>query len=260
MTPLQFKHVLKNGEFVEFPANTKIPKTGSTLYLILEGTVECKARFDGDVFGHSFVKRSGEFFDVKLFNLFSLPVGFDNIEFFAKTITPTKCFCWNYRGLIAMRDAKSPELDQYWQYIVLMSLKSSAVIHHLKKTDTLYDSLMIPEHKSWLDGAPSRDFWKPGIKYGNWQHWKQQFEVMKKAFSVIPPRGVRQHPCIPEGKNPKQAYIELLCRTAEQEALGEESERISFIESKRKSAFAKTTAIRENDGPPESFFEISENV
>ncbi|KAL3906319.1 MAG: hypothetical protein SGARI_004057 [Bacillariaceae sp.] len=259
MNPLQFKEVLKNGEFVDLPADTAVPKCGTTLYLVLEGLVSCRGKFDGDKVGHAFTKRSGEFFDVKLFNLFSMPIGFDNIEFNARTMTPVKCFAWNYTGIIAMRDAKSPSLNEYWQYIVLMSLKSSAVMHHLKKNDTLYDSLMIPEHKSWLEGAPSRDFWKQPAEYGNWNHWKQQFEVIKKAFGLIPPRGVRQHPCIPDGMNPKQAYIELLCRTAEMEERMADPQTASFIMSKRESAKAKSHAIRESDGPPTDFFSPKES-
>jgi hypothetical protein len=158
-----------------------------------------------------------------------------------------------------MRNANSPSLNEYWQYIILTSLTGSAIRHHLKKNDTLYDSLMIPEHKSWLDGAPSRDFWKQPAAYGSWHHWQEQFEVIKSAFGLIPPRGVRQHPCIPDGINPKQAYIELLCKTAEQEELLSSSQITSFIASKRQSAIAKCQAMQESDGPPNNIFQLSDS-
>jgi hypothetical protein len=224
MTPLQFQHVLQNGEFVEFPPDSNVPKCASTLYLVMEGQVSCKAKFQGDFFSHNFIKRSGEFFDIKLFNIFSLPVGFDNVEFHAKTITKTKCFRWNIHGLVAMREAKSPSLKEYWEYMVLTSMTGAAIRHHLKRDDTLYDSLMIPENKNWLDGAPSRDFIKKtATEAGTWDHWKYQFALMQSSLmQVIPPRGVRQHPRLPYGINPKQAYLELLCKTADAEYDAEE--------------------------------------
>jgi hypothetical protein len=182
------------------------------------------------------------------------------LRFIAKTMTPEKCFCWNYQGLIAMRDAtKSPFLNAYWKCVILMSLKSTTVLHHLKKNDTLYDSLMIPVHKSWLDGAPSRGVWKQPADYVNWQHSKEQFEVMKSAFGLVPPRLMATPVSTRDGINPKQAYIELLCRTAEQEEMmTNDSQITSFIASKRQSAIASTQAMQESDGPPSNIFQLSD--
>lgn len=215
LTALQFKEILSNGQFLELPPNTAVPNCASSLYLVLEGKVSCKAKFQGNVFGESFVKRSGEFFDIKLFNLFSLPVGFDNVEFNAKTMTPTKFFCWDVYGMIAMRESKSPSLKEYWEYMVLRALTGAAIRHHLKGRHTLYDSLLIPEHETWLEGAPSRDFWKREKDTGNWQHCQRQWNMIRSSLmNIIPPRGVRQRPGIPEGRNPKQAYMELVCKVA----------------------------------------------
>ena len=215
LSPLQFEQILTNGEFLELPPNTAVPNCASTLYLILEGKVSCKAKFQGDIIGETFVKRSGEFFDIKLFNLFSLPVGFDNIEFQAKTLRRTKFFCWNVYGIIVMREARSPSLKEYWEYMVMRALTGSAIRHHLKSKSTLYDSLLIPEHESWLEGAPSRDFWKKEKSMGTWEHCMSQWRMIKSSLlHVIPPRGVRQRPGIAEGRNPKQVYFELLCKAA----------------------------------------------
>ncbi|KAG7354067.1 NAD dependent epimerase/dehydratase family protein [Nitzschia inconspicua] len=224
MTPLQFQYVLQNGEFVEFPPNTVVPKCASTLYLVIEGKVICKTT--GNCSNHTFFKRSGEFFDIKLFNLFSLPVGFDNSDIHAKTLTATKCFRWNVYGLVAMREAKSPSLIEYWEYLILTSLTGAAIRHHLKRDDTLYDSLMIPERKEWLEGARSRDFlMETTTEAGTWGHWKEQFATIRSSLMhVIPPRGVRQHPALPHGINPKQAYLELLCKAAEREYAAEEQQ------------------------------------
>lgn len=215
LTGLHFQDILANGSFLELPPQTSVPDCASTLYLVLEGKVTCKAKFRGNIFGETFVKRSGEFFDIKLFNLFTLPVGFDNVEFQAKTLTPTKFFCWNVYGIVAMREAKSPSLKEYWEYIVLRSLTGAAIRHHLKGRSTMYDSLLIPEHESWLEGSPSRDFWKQETTTGDWRHCQRQWRMIRSSLmNMIPPRGVRQRPGIPEGRNPKQAYMELVCKAA----------------------------------------------
>lgn len=234
VTPLQFKEILTNGQFLQLPANTDVPKCGSTLYLVLEGKVSCKAKFQGNIFGENFVKRSGEFFDIKLFNLFSLPVGFDNVEFQAKTLKTTKFFCWDVYGMIAMRETRSPSLKEYWEYMVMRALTGAAIRHHLKGHATLYDSLLIPEHEAWLEGAPSRDFWKREKSTGNWQHCQRQWNMIRSSLlNIIPPKGVRQRPGIPEGRNPKQAYLELLCKTAAAEPKKQEVDNFRFLKNIR---------------------------
>jgi len=70
LTPLQFQHILKHGGFVEYPPHHEIPACQTTLYLVLEGKVECRAKYNKQIFGRAFIKRSGEFFDIKLFNFF----------------------------------------------------------------------------------------------------------------------------------------------------------------------------------------------
>lgn len=230
LTGLHFQAILANGTFLELPPNTTVPHCSSTLYMVLEGKVSCKAKVRGDVFGETFFKRSGEFFDILLFNLFSLPVGFDNVDFQAKTMTCTKFFCWNVHGIVAMRESKSPSLKEYWEYMVLRALTGVAIRHHLKGQATLYDSLLIPEHESWLEGAPSRDFWKQEKETGNWAHVQRQCRMIRSSLmNVIPPRGVRQRPGIPDGQNPKQAYLELVCKAAFEEKKHDGGDSFRFL-------------------------------
>ena len=218
MTPLQFHCILKNGSFLELPPHTEVPNCRSTLYLVLKGKVSCIAKYKGNVFGKSFIRRSGEFFDIKLFNLFTIPVGFDNSEFHAKTVTATKLFCWNMDGIVTMRELTSPSLKEYWEYMVLRSLAGVAVRNHLNAHDTLYDSLLIPEHKDWLEGAPSRDFWKAEKPVGNWKHVKRQCRMIRESLlHVVPPHGVRQRPGVAD-PNPQQAFMELVGRTTDQQS------------------------------------------
>lgn len=222
VTPLEFQSILQNGRFVALPPHTEVPHTQDTLYLVCEGKVQCKAKFHHEFFGKSFVKRSGQFFDIKLFNLFSLPVGFDNLEFHAKTLTACQLFAWNLDGLVAMRELQSPCLWLYWEYIVLRALTGVAIRHHLKANDTLYDALLIPEDPSWLEGAPSRDFAdkqagddnkKKSKAGGCWrEHAQRQCKIMRDAFGhIIPPHGIRHRPGC-QHINPKQAQLENECR------------------------------------------------
>ena len=212
VTPLQFQHIVKHGSFVEYPPHHEIPACRTTLYLVLEGKVECRARYNKEIFGKTFMKRSGEFFDIKLFNFF-LPVGFDNTDFRAKTMIRTKLFAWSMEGLKSMRDLRSPLLRPYWEYIVLRSLSAVAIRSHLKAHETLYDSLSVPERPEWLEGAPSRDFAKHEKPVGNWQHFVRQLSMIRSSMlHIIPPHGIRHRPSITE-HNPKQAYFELLCQS-----------------------------------------------
>jgi hypothetical protein len=226
--PLQFQHILECGQFLDLPANTVIPHCATSLYLVLQGKIECSATYsssDGSTRTNYFLKRSGQFFDVKLFNLFSIPVGFDNVDFHATTQTKAKLFVWTARRLVVMRDLPSPALKPYWEYMVLRAVAGIAVRHHLTVNDTLYDSLLVPEHPDWLEGAPSRDFChteasplsrKSDTNQTFWQIARHQCRTMQASIcrGIIPPRGVRQRPGVVV-PNPKQDYFEMvLLRTS----------------------------------------------
>ena len=133
-------------------------------------------------------------------------------------MTRARLFCWTVDGLVAMRDCKSPNVQRYWDLMVMRSLTNSAVRHHLKGvTDTLYDSWQIPEDVAWLEGAPSRDFGKAEQPVGNWKHAQRQWKMIRASlWQVIPPHGIRHLPGVQ--RNPKQEYLELVSKahTAQQ--------------------------------------------
>lgn len=217
VTHLQFRVILQNGSFVELPANMVVPDCDTKLYLVLEGKISCKAKYAKDLFGKNFVKRSGQFFDIKLFNLFNMPIGFDDFEFHAKTQTRCKLFAWPVAGLIAMRESKSPNLHHFWEFMIMRALAGVAILSHLKGNHTLYDSLSVPEHPSWLEGAPSRDFFAQEKPVGNWNHFKRQLSIIRASlWHIIPPRGVRHHPGIP-GTNHRQGLMEQMWRAGQQD-------------------------------------------
>jgi len=191
---LQFDEILDSGHFLELNANKNLTQVESTLYLVLQGQVQCYTQFDNKV-EHRFVKRSGQFFDIQLFNILKLPIGFDSKYFRAQTITKTKLFGWNVNGLIRMRDSHSPNLKPFWEYMVLGSLAGVAIRNHLDETtDTLYDSTLTLEDSGWLEGSPSRDFAKTVLTTGTWEHWKRELrQIMNSMMNIIPPKGIR-HP------------------------------------------------------------------
>lgn len=195
MTRIEFDEIYKNGRFLKLDKGSVVPKCRENLYLVLEGKVHCHCKFGG-IPTDPFVKRSGEFFDIRLFNIFTFPIGFDNTDFEAHTQMPTELFQWDSEGLMAMRE--SPMVTPFWEFIVLRSLAGVAVRHHLKKTDTLYDSLLVPEDAGWLDGALSRDF-LPRVEARN--SVRRQLHMVASSFQVIPRHGVRHRPRILE-RNP----------------------------------------------------------
>jgi hypothetical protein len=140
-----------------------------------------------------------------MFNLFTFPIGFDNTAFQAVTKTDSRLFYWDIEGLNSMRQV--PMLNKYWEFTVLRSLAAAGVRHHLKKTDTLYDSLLVPEEGAWLGGAKSRDFFP---------HQRQptilrQLSRLASSFQIIPPHGVRHYPRILE-PNPMISRMESMCK------------------------------------------------
>jgi hypothetical protein len=220
LTRLQFDEILKQGQFLEMDADVEVPFVESTIYLVLEGVVECHTRFSEETKAKfdTFLKRSGQFFDIKLFNLFTLPVGFDANEFRAKTITKTKLFGWTAKGLIEMRESHSPALLPFWEYIVLRTLADAAVRHHLQDTDTVYDAWLVPEDPDWLEGAQSRDFRRPTQPEHGWAVASRQFCMMfSSLLQAFPPRGLRhQTPCMTLKRNPVQDCIEVMAKAKQE--------------------------------------------
>lgn len=184
LTRVEFDEIRSYGEYLEIGSNKEVPNTDSTLYLILEGLVECETieRHNPRTVAAMFPKRSGQFFDLKLFNIFSLPVGFDSLRFRATTSTKTKLFGWNVKALAAMRDSKSPALKPFWDFMILRSLARDSVRHHLQATDSSDNVWPLPENPEWYDGLPSCDFQKPAGRSSC---------VRPSWFHILPPRGIR---------------------------------------------------------------------
>jgi hypothetical protein len=220
ITPLHFREIYKRGKIIELEANKVVPDCHRTLYLLIEGRVKCNCIINGNR-SEDFVKRSGEFFDIRMYNIFTLPIGFDNDDFQAITMMKTKLFCWDICNLVEMRDLKSPSLLKFWEFTIIRSLSAVAIRHHLKKNDTLYDSMLIPEDESWLWGARSRDFAPRFPPKPIWQRIKAQFKIFVNSMQILPPRGIRHRPGI-IGINPKQVELERKC-------LGEKSKSKRFF-------------------------------
>ncbi|CAB9529330.1 expressed unknown protein [Seminavis robusta] len=245
LTRLEFDEILRHGQFLELEEGQPVPQVGSVLYLVLDGVVECRAAFgDDNETTHatpSIFKRSGQFFDIRLFNLFTLPIGFDSHEFQATTKTRVRLFGWSVHGLVAMRDSHSPSLQPYWEYMVLRGLAGAAVRHHLRDTDTLYDAWLVPEDSEWLQGAPSRDFGKEPADGGLWSTVLHHVrEIQGSLFNVIPPKGVRHgRPSMVLQRNPRQDVIEVMAKAK----LDGDAQQYHFLaeQSKHQSTKQSTT-------------------
>ena len=203
-THVEFQDIYKNGKFLDLNKDEMVPKCRCRLYLVCEGVVECNCEFHGEPTA-PFLKHSGEFFDIRMFNLFTFPVGFDNTAFQAVTKTDARLFYWDIDALNSMRQV--PMLNKYWEFTVLRSLAAAGVLHHLKKTETLYDSLLVPEEAAWLDGAKSRDFYP----HQQPPTLLRQLRRLASSFQIIPPHGVRHYPRILE-PNPMISRMEAMCK------------------------------------------------
>eukprot|EP00192_Tetraselmis_astigmatica_P018809 CAMPEP_0117658824 /NCGR_PEP_ID=MMETSP0804-20121206/6077_1 /TAXON_ID=1074897 /ORGANISM="Tetraselmis astigmatica, Strain CCMP880" /LENGTH=232 /DNA_ID=CAMNT_0005465385 /DNA_START=306 /DNA_END=1005 /DNA_ORIENTATION=+ len=198
----------------------------------------------------AFVKRSGQFFDVRLMNLFTLPIGFDNEDFLAEAEVPSKLFYWEASSLVAMTSSTSPLLREYWELMVVRCLAAEAVKHHLKKTETLYDSLYKQEAPEWLHGARSRDFthrstFRPEQKLQPMVvHMARWFWG---ALSILPPKGVRHRASIPANVRVKADMVDISVGK-EVEACHPEASRMSI--SGETAAVEKKVEDVDIDGAP----------
>eukprot|EP00191_Tetraselmis_sp_GSL018_P000462 CAMPEP_0177614932 /NCGR_PEP_ID=MMETSP0419_2-20121207/23074_1 /TAXON_ID=582737 /ORGANISM="Tetraselmis sp., Strain GSL018" /LENGTH=139 /DNA_ID=CAMNT_0019112333 /DNA_START=772 /DNA_END=1191 /DNA_ORIENTATION=- len=106
--------------------------------------------------------------------------------------------------------AKQPALLDFWEFIVLRALAAEAVKHHLKQSETLFDSLLVPEPEGWLQGAKSRDF----TEYIPNQKSLLQRSLLWafRAFQVFPPEGVRHKPGVFR-PNPKSNLVDITLYT-----------------------------------------------
>eukprot|EP00550_Attheya_septentrionalis_P001794 CAMPEP_0198283366 /NCGR_PEP_ID=MMETSP1449-20131203/2981_1 /TAXON_ID=420275 /ORGANISM="Attheya septentrionalis, Strain CCMP2084" /LENGTH=424 /DNA_ID=CAMNT_0043979951 /DNA_START=163 /DNA_END=1437 /DNA_ORIENTATION=- len=159
MTRIEFDLIYAQGEWLTLHGrNVEVPACACRLYLTVDGVLDCQACYF-DKWSQVFSKRSGQFFDVKLFNVFSLPIGFNHAGFRSHTkCETTTLFYWNVSALDQM--SNHPVLQSFWEFVILKSISAVAIQTHLSDTPcaTLFDSLHIPEDVEWIDGARSRDF------------------------------------------------------------------------------------------------------
>jgi hypothetical protein len=164
----------------------------------VDGVVTCGARYNG-AWTRDISKRSGEFFDYRLFNVFRVPVGFANESFEAQTVTPVLLFSWDIVDLTAMSHCSSPNLGAYWSLIVLQSMSHAAQRHHngWRAADTR-DVFDQPEGSEWVDGARSRNFVAPPPppppKLSLRQWFRHRVARLRANIAVLPRHGMRHRP------------------------------------------------------------------
>ena len=192
LTTAEFKDFRKHGRWLSVKAGQPIPGCDRHLYLVVEGVADCNV----DMGSHEvrLTKRSGQFFDLKLFNAFCLPLAaFDSRSFQAVAVTDCKLFAWEVSGLKAM--AKSPVLVRFWEFTGLRALASETSVRHLPEQQPLHDCRFMLEDVSWMEGALSRDFTDMGAEpRGFCARVAGVARWMVRSLSVLPPRGIRHQP------------------------------------------------------------------
>jgi len=189
---VEFKTILQHGHWLQLGPDEAVSDCHDRLYLVVEGWASCRALFNGQ-WTDPLVKRSGQFMDLHMMNAFTLPIGLENSRFQAQTETSTLLFYWTTQDIQAMQ-AANPLLRRFWQFVILRSLAGEVVKHHLAETDTLYDSLNIPEDQAWLQGARSRDFTTSSCPAKSHRLLVRLWQLLVASFSLYPPRGIRHSP------------------------------------------------------------------
>eukprot|EP00873_Tetraselmis_striata_P010943 jgi/Tetstr1/431207/TSEL_020919.t1 len=189
---VEFKTILQHGHWLQLGPDEAVPDCHDRLYVVVEGWASCRALFNGQ-WTDPLVKRSGQFMDLHMMNAFTLPIGLENSRFQAQTETSTLLFYWTTQDIQAMQ-AANPLLRRFWQFVILRSLAGEVVKHHLAETDTLFDSLNIPEDQAWLQGARSRDFTTSSCPAKSHRLLVRLWQLLVASFSLYPPRGIRHSP------------------------------------------------------------------
>ena len=210
LTAAEFKDFRKHGRWVSVREGQPIPECDRHLYLVVEGVVDCKI-VDMGSHKYSITKRSGQFFDFKLFNIFCLPLDpFDNLSFQAVAVTDCKLFAWDVPGLKEM--AKSPVLVRFWEFTGLRALASETSVRHLSEEQPLHDCRCVLEDVSWMEGALSRDFADMGVEpRGFCARVAGVLRWVARSVAVLPPRGIRHRPRLTAPNRVSEALVTSAC-------------------------------------------------
>jgi hypothetical protein len=160
-----FQFILTKGKWTRIKELGVRLDTSHELYLVVEGTVDCQIedwhrRVDETEQAASpglgrerrgvFKVRlmSGEMFDLRLANVFDVPVGFLNSSFEARTGSKeTLVFSWSVDALLEMKRSATPLVLQGWRNLIafcvadvahrpyISELERSNLIHNLRHVD-----------------------------------------------------------------------------------------------------------------------------
>jgi len=190
-----FLEILNKGKWTHIPrAGTVIP-TDLDFHLIVEGYVNCEIegwrRRDDDYLQYKSepfkVKLgSGEVFDLRLANVFDVPIGFFNTSFEATTVSnDVLLFSWSIDALNQFTRAP-PVVTQAWRNLIAFSV---ADIAHRPW-------LTAVEHHDHMRGQRHTDFAIPPAELEPKSTWYDFFAWVLRSMNPRMPRGLR-HAAIP---------------------------------------------------------------
>jgi len=199
-----FVRILNNGRWTRIVHKGTRIDTDKELYLIVEGYVDCeidgwRRREDDRQFtererkskGSSFRIRlgSGEIFDLRLANVFDVPVGFFNTSFGARTASDNVLlFSWSLDALEEFSHRSPPVIVQTWRNLIAFAV-----------ADIAHRPLMSEEErmKHMIKDSKHADFRIPVTQPPSKK--KRAVDTMKwllKSMDPRPPPGLR-HTAIP---------------------------------------------------------------
>eukprot|EP00055_Hartaetosiga_balthica_P003989 m.9720 g.9720 ORF g.9720 m.9720 type:complete len:351 (+) comp3529_c0_seq1:152-1204(+) len=195
MGRLELRRVIKNASWVTVKKGETIIDGNRNLqyfFLIVEGVIEFSSKYQG-ITSTPRQLRSGDFFDMKLGNLFGVNLGFNHDVFHACASTDCTLLMWSFDDMNAMATQEAPAISSYWRSMILFSV--SHELNRLHEGMTLVgaeDTQNIAEDPSWMQGGISRDFTRP-IQAEEQLKAPGILPFLWRSFGPFPPKGLRHH-------------------------------------------------------------------
>eukprot|EP01104_Vermistella_antarctica_P005411 TRINITY_DN15941_c0_g1_i1.p1 TRINITY_DN15941_c0_g1~~TRINITY_DN15941_c0_g1_i1.p1 ORF type:complete len:405 (+),score=65.78 TRINITY_DN15941_c0_g1_i1:121-1335(+) len=201
MARLEYKKVLNAGSYHRFRAGECILSSDASLgqaFLVIEGMITGKRDDSGNDDKSNFRLLSGHVFDLYVFNIFGVRLGFEASHAAAYAKTDCYVFMWDLESLDAMANRSTLPIGVSMRNFVLYQIASEYNMRVVGE-ELARDSNGDPEDNGWLTGERSRDFCpfsaeetKPNFFLLRFIRW------VWRSFGIFPPEGLQHlHPLPP---------------------------------------------------------------
>ncbi|KAI9010549.1 hypothetical protein DFJ74DRAFT_684864 [Hyaloraphidium curvatum] len=210
---VDFVDILGRGEWVHVYERDKQLPTEGYLYILVDGAVECtitdwrrRPTDERREETSRFVLGSGDMFDLKLVNVFSIPVGFYSEGFEARSASEeTLLFAWPVDVLADFATKYPPVVGSAWRNLIAFSLADVAHAHTNPTRNSKYspedpesafpgDDVIarLSKRHADFDTRPETRSMKRR-KRGCWPSTVDFFSWIVRSMDPRPPKGIRHY-------------------------------------------------------------------